>query len=263
MDVSRRSAVTLGLLGVLGRGGELDPGEVSLSATDLLTGRRLEHRGERPCPVLTLSAGLALGKLLRFRGPAALTRVVPVARRHVVRSSPVSSWHREGELPVAVLADAALRRGDATATNLLVHQAGGRAALTTFCRGLGDGRTRLDRAAPDCCDVAPWDPRDTTTVTALATGHGVLLLGSALPLGTRAVLAALFPATRLPGGWTFTGSTATGRFGTAVTVGTAQRGRRRVLLAAAVRSGQPGTRGSARTLAPVVTGALAALDRRW
>jgi beta-lactamase class A len=263
VDVSRRSAVTAGLLGLLGSREGPGPGGVSLSATDLLTGRRLEHRGEHPCPVLTLSAGLALGKLLRFRGPATLTRVVPIDRDHLVGSSPVCSWHRERGLSVADLADAALRRGDATATNLLVHQAGGRAALTAFCRGLGDGLTRLDRAAPDSCDVAPWDPRDTTTVATLAADHGALVLGSALAPGTRAVLATLFPTTRLPGGWTFTGSTATGRYGTAVTVGTAHRGRRRVLLAASVRSGQPGVRGSARALTPVVADVLDALDRRW
>lgn len=262
MDVSRRTVVALGLLAPLQLPGGRDDA-VSLSATDLLTGRRLEHRADRACPVLTLSAGLALGRLLVLRGPAGLVRVVPIAHRDVVRSSPVCAWHLRAGLSLAALGDAALRRGDATATNLLVHQAGGRAALTGFCRSLGDTRTRLDRSAPDCGDVAPWDPRDTTTVTALADDHAALLLGAVLPPGTRSVLAALFPSTRLPGGWTFTGSTATGRYGTAVAVGTAQRERRRVLLAAAVRGGQPGARGSARTLAPVVTGVLTTLDRRW
>jgi beta-lactamase class A len=241
VDVSRRGVVTVGLL----------------------TGRRLEHRGDRPCPVLTLSAGLALGRLLRTRGPTGLERVVRFGRDDVVRSSPVCQWHLREGLSLAGLGDAALRRADATATNLLVERVGGPAGVTAFCRDLGDLRTRLDRAAPDSCDVAPWDPRDTTTVAALAADHGALLLGPALPLGARSVLTALFPTTRLPGGWTFTGSTATGRYGTAVTVGTAQRERRRVLLSAAVRSGQPGTRGSARDLTPVVTGVLASLDRRW
>jgi beta-lactamase class A len=262
VDVSRRSVVTAGLLGLLGHDA-LEPGEVSLSATDLLTGRRFEQHADRACPVLTLSAGLALGRLLQSGGAGDLVRVVRFTRDDVVRSSPVCGWHLQEGLSLAGLGDAALRRGDATATNLLLTQVGGPAGLTAFCRELGDERTRLDRDAPDSCGAAPWDPRDTTSVEALAADHATLLFGAVLPLGTRAVLAGLFPSTRLPGDWTFSGSTATARYGTAVSVGTAQRDRRRVLVAAALRSGQPGTVGSARALTGVVTDLLAGLDRRW
>lgn len=263
MDVSRRSVVTVGLLGFLGSAGELEPGEFSLSATDLLTGRRVEHRSDRVCPVLTLSAGLALGRLLQTGGPPELTRVVAIARTDLVRSSPVCGWHLRDGLSLAGLGDAALRRADATATNLLMTHAGGPAALTAFCRSLGDDRTRLDRSAPASCTGAPWDPRDTSTVAALAADHAHLLLGTVLPLGTRAVLAALFPTTRLPGGWRFTGTSAMARYGTAVTVGTARRERRHVLVAAAVRSGQPGAQGSGGALTRIVTDVLGSLDRRW
>ena len=260
MDVSRREVVTLGLLGLLGG---LGPADVSFTATDLLTGRRLEHRPHLSCPVLTLSAGLALGYLLLSRGVGELARVVRFARSDLVRASPVCVWHVQRGLSLARLGDAALRRADATATNLLVGRAGGPAAVTGFCRGLGDRRTRLDRAAPDSCTAAPWDPRDTTTVAALAEDHGRLLLGGVLPAPARNTLTGLFPTTLLGGGWEFRGATATARYGTVVTVGTARRDRREVLLAAALRSGQPGALGSDRAVVPVLTGVLAGLDRQW
>jgi beta-lactamase class A len=263
VDVSRRDVVTAGLSSVLGTRTGPAPGDASFTATDLLTGRRVEHRAERPCPVLTLSAGLALGLLLRERGVDELTRVVRFTRGDVVRSSPVCAWHLQQGLSLARLGDAALRRGDATATNLLVRHVGGPAALTGFCRELGDQWTRLDRAAPASCGGDPWDPRDTTTVTALALDHALLLLGRVLPPGSRGVLTGLFPTVRLAGGWEFSGSTATARYGSVVAVGTARRDRRRVVLAAAVRSGQPGTWGSERALVPVLADVLAGLDRRW
>lgn len=263
MDVSRRGVVTIGLLGVLGDHAGLDPASFTLSATDLLTGRSLTQDADRPCPILTLSAGLALGHVLADAGPDALERVVRFTRTDVVGSSPVCGWHLREGLSLARLGDAALRRADATATNLLVAHAGGPSGVTAFVRRLGDERTRLDRAAPASCGAAPWDPRDTTTANALARDHALLLHGPVLPAGTRSVLASLFPTTLLPGGWWFTGSTATGRYGTAAAVGTAHRRRRRVLLAVTSRSGQPGTSGSVRRLSRVVDDVLATLDRRW
>ncbi|WP_432512537.1 serine hydrolase [Kineococcus sp. SYSU DK001] len=263
MDVSRRAVVAAGVgTGLLAA---LDPApdEVTFWAQDLFTGRCARHRSEETRPVLTLSAGPALGLLLHERGRAALAEEVRYGPGDVVGASPVCGWHVGTGLPVGRLGDAALRRGDATATNLLLRRGGGAAAVTGFCRRLGDRRTRLDRSAPQSCTAAPWDPRDTTTTAELARTHGRLVLGAALPPVDRAALLALFPTTALPGGWSLTHASSTGRYGTAVLVGTARRGRRVVLAAATVRAGQPGVVGSRSAVTGVVSALLTELDATW
>lgn len=267
MDVSRaatrrqvvRAGIGTGILAATGRA----PDEVTFWAEDLFSGRGARHRADEARPVLTLSAGLALGLLLSDRGPHALTGRVRYSATQLVRSSPVCAWHVQDGLSVAQLGDAALRRADAPATNLLVARAGGAAALTAFCRRLGDRRTRVDRAAPDSCTGAPWDPQDTTTTAALARTYGALLLGRALAPGARSQLLDLLPTTGLTGGWAVTHAVASGRYGTAALVGTARRGRRQVLVAATVRAGQPAVLGSRSAVTQVVVALLEGLDRTW
>jgi beta-lactamase class A len=263
VDVSRRSFVSAGvgagIFAALGR----SPDEVSFWAVDLFSGRGTTHLADDARPVLTLSAGLALGLLLSEHGASALAGQVRYAAADVVRSSPVCSWHVQHGLSVEQLGDAALRRADATATNLLVARAGGTAAVTGFCRRLGDRRTRIDRSAPDSCTGAPWDPQDTTTTAALARSFGALLVGHALTPTAQARLVTLFPTTGLRDGWSLSHAFASGRYGTAGLVGTARRGRRRVLLAATVRAGQPAVFGSRSAVTQVVTAVLDQLDRSW
>ncbi|WP_432562681.1 serine hydrolase [Kineococcus sp. SYSU DK003] len=266
MDVSRRTVTSAGVgaaaltaLGA-GHGGSED---VTFWARDLLTGRRTSRGPGETRPVLTLSAGPALGLLLHDDGVPALWRRVRYSRDDLVGSSPVCAWHLQDGLTVAQLGDAALRRADATATNLLLTRAGGPAAVTAFCRGLGDDRTRLDRVAPASRSAAPWDPQDTTTAAALGRTYGALVLGRVLPPAPRGRLTALLPTSPLPGDWWLTHTAAVGRYGTGALVGVARRGRRAVLVAVTVRRGQPATYGSRPALARIVTGLLRELDRSW
>lgn len=261
--VSRRSVVSAaaGTGLVVALGGQ--PDEVTSWALDLLTGRVTGHRPDLPRPVLTLPAGTALAKLLRAHGPQVLAERVRYSRDDLVGSTPVCGWHVQTGMTVAGLGDAALRRGDATATNLLVLRAGGAAAVTGFCRALGDRRTRIDRRAPDSCSAQPWDPRDTTTTRALALGYGAVLLGDVLEPAARLRFAALLPADRLRGGWTLTHAVASGRYGTAALVGVARRERRQVLVAATLRAGQPAQDGSQAAVSRVVEALLRGLDATW
>ncbi|MEW1957376.1 serine hydrolase [Kineococcus sp. NPDC059986] len=263
MEVSRRSFTAAGAgTGVLAAFG-WPPDEVTSWAVDLLSGRVTGHRPDLPRPVLTLPAGPALAALLRERGTGVLDERVRYDAGDLVGSTPVCGWHLQTGMTVAGLGDAALRRGDATATNLLVLRAGGAAAVTGFCRAIGDRRTRIDRRAPDSCTAAPWDPRDTTTTRALALGWGTLLLGEALPPAARYRFADLLPTVRVRGGWSLTHAVASGRYGTAALVGTARRGRRGVLVAATVRAGQPAQDGSRAAVTRVVETLLRGLDSTW
>jgi beta-lactamase class A len=109
-------------------------------------------------------------------GPAELLEYAPVTRQHV----------SEGAMTVAALAEAAVVLSDNTAANLLLAKTGGPAGLTWFIRANGDVVTRLDREEPALNDVAPGDPRDTTSPRAMVELLRRLLCGGdALLVGSR------------------------------------------------------------------------------
>ncbi|WP_205707378.1 serine hydrolase, partial [Kineococcus vitellinus] len=229
-------------------------------ALDLRTGARLAHRADVPRPLLCLHAGLVAARLLRTGGPAVLRRHLRFSPDDLVDGSPVCCWHLSDGMSVEQLCDAALRRADATAANLLLGLVGGPRGFTRSCRELGDRTTRLDRWAPESSGGQPWEPRDVTTATALARGYGRVLVGTALPAPARAQLRSWLATAPLPGGWCFTHAAGTGWYGSAAVVGLAQRGARTVLVSVLTRSGQPSTRGSARTARAAAAGVLRLLE---
>ncbi len=111
---------------------------------------------------------------------------------------------------MAELCAAAVTLSDNTAGNLLLESFGGPAGLTAHVRSLGDTTTRLDRTEPTLNDVAPGDPRDSTTPLAMLGLLRQTLLGTALAASSRAQLAAWLEASRtggqrlragVPAGW--------------------------------------------------------------
>lgn len=85
------------------------------------------------------------------------------------------------ELSLGELARAAQTASDGVAANLLLHDIGGPAGLTQFCRERGDAITRLDRFEPEMNDVLPGDERDTTSPRAMAKLVARLLGGELAP----------------------------------------------------------------------------------
>ncbi|WP_458076118.1 serine hydrolase, partial [Pseudomonas aeruginosa] len=66
------------------------------------------------------------------------------------------------------------------ATNLLLREIGGPAAMTQYFRKIGDSVSRLDRKEPEMGDNTPGDLRDTTTPIAMARTVAKVLYGGAL-----------------------------------------------------------------------------------
>jgi len=75
---------------------------------------------------------------------------------------------------------AALQLSDNTATNLLLKEVSGLAALTRYCRSLGDKVSRLDRNETTLNTNIPSDARDTTAPLAMSKIMAKLVFGNAL-----------------------------------------------------------------------------------
>lgn len=191
------------------------PGRFCVTILDLGSGRRVQHRAdERILMCSTFKALVAAFVLARVdKGEEKLDRRVRFTRKELVKSgSPVTEKHVGGEgMTVAELCDATVTRSDNTAGNLLLTSFGGPAALTAFCRRLGDEVTRLDRFELELnFHDGPNDERDTTTAAAMAETLRKLLFTDALSPASRSQLAAWLITNKtgdarlragLPGDW--------------------------------------------------------------
>ena len=153
-------------------------------------------------------------------------------------------------MSVEALCAAALVWSDNTAANLLLGALGGPAALTDFCRDLGDPVTRLDRTEPDLNSAVPGDPRDTTRPAAVAATVGKILLGPSLSEAGRARLEGWMTASRtgtkrlragLPADWGIGDKTGSGAYGTANVVALLRPPARAPLVAAVYITGSDAT----------------------
>lgn len=189
------------------------------------TGRQVAYRDGERFPMCSTVKTLAVGAVLRDGHP--LARRVRYTAHDVAAAgyAPVTGQpaHLRRGMTLAGLCAASLTRSDNAAANLLLRTLGGPAAVTRFCRTLGDPATRLDRWEPDLNSAEPGRAADTSTPRALARDYARLLLGDALLPRHRALLnhwllASTTGAHRLraglPRGWRVADKTGTGGYGT-------------------------------------------------
>ncbi|BBJ89155.1 beta-lactamase [Aeromonas caviae] len=99
----------------------------------------------------------------------------------IVEWSPATErFLASGHMTVLEAAQAAVQLSDNGATNLLLREIGGPAAMTQYFRKIGDSVSRLDRKEPEMSDNTPGDLRDTTTPIAMARTVAKVLYGGAL-----------------------------------------------------------------------------------
>jgi beta-lactamase class A len=233
---------------------------VGVFAHDTHSGRTVRHRADERFPLCSTWKPLAAAALLRGRkhdgdtggdgGPAAdgggdvLAERVRYSKSDLVAHSPVTGTreHIDHGMTLGQLCDAAVRFSDNTAANLLLRELGGPAAITRFCRSLGDEVTRLDRRETELNSAEPWRKTDTTSPQAIARTYTRLTLGDALdPSGRGQLRDWLRDNTTgdrslragLPEAWTVAEKTGSGAYGTNNDVGVAwtARERRPVVLA--------------------------------
>lgn len=123
------------------------------------------------------------------KGRESLDRRLRYGRDQLQHYSPATSEHAGSDgMTLRAIAASAVELSDNTAGNLLLDSLGGPSALTAWLRTIGDTQTRVDRREPTVNDVAPGDPRDTTTPIAMAATLERLLLSDVLAASSRTQL---------------------------------------------------------------------------
>jgi beta-lactamase class A len=229
---------------------------IGVFAHDTHSGRTVRHRADERFPLCSTWKPLAAAALLDGRkregsrgggdgggGGDVLAERVRYSKADLVEHSPVTGTreHLDHGMTLGQLCDAAVRFSDNTAANLLLDELGGPAAITRFCRSLGDEVTRLDRRETELNSAEPWRKTDTTSPRAVARTYTRLTLGDALdPYGRRQLTDWLRGNTTgdrslragLPEDWTVAEKTGSGAYGTNNDVGVAWTARERPVVMA-------------------------------
>ncbi|WP_308290626.1 class A beta-lactamase [Streptomyces marispadix] len=219
---------------------------VGVFAHDTHSGRTVRHRSDERFPLCSTWKPLAAAALLRGGeregdadgGGDVLAERVRYSKSDLVEHSPVTGnrKHLDQGMTLGQLCDAAVRFSDNTAANLLLRELGGPAAITRFCRSLGDEVTRLDRTETELNSAEPWRKTDTTSPRAVARTYMRLTLGDALDRSGRRQLTAWLRGNTtgdrslragLPEEWTVAEKTGSGAYGTNNDVGIAWTARER------------------------------------
>lgn len=116
------------------------------------------------------------------------TREVPLREEDIVSHAPFVAERVGTSASLFELAEAAQRLSDNAATNILLRELGGPAAMTAFWRETGDAVSRLDRFELDLNFVPEGEVRDTTTPRAMARTIAELVFGETLRERDRSIL---------------------------------------------------------------------------
>ena len=173
-------------------------GRLGVAMLDTASGARIGHReDERFAMCSSFKLLLAAFVLARVdRHEESLSRRIAYGHEALLPNSPTTEKHVGAGMAVGELCEAAMTVSDNGAANLLLGLVGGPAALTAWLRSQGDGVTRLDRRETALNEVAPGDPRDTTTPAAMLETMRKLVLGDALSPASRALLTAWLVANK-------------------------------------------------------------------
>lgn len=138
---------------------------IAVTAVNLGTNRRVQHRSTDSFPMCSLFKIIAVGALVNERGydEQYWNTPIPFTAADIVVNSPVASKLTTLTMTPDEMADAALRFSDNTAGNLLLREIGGPKTIARVVGSFGATATRLDRIEPELNEGLPDDPRDTTT----------------------------------------------------------------------------------------------------
>lgn len=157
-------------------------------AVDTDSGRSVAHRADERFAYASTIKALAAAVVLDRTTPGDLAQVVPYDASDLVANSPVTEERLGAGMSLGEVAEAAVRRSDNTAANLLLERIGGPPALDTALAELGDVVTTVVRDEPELNDTAPADDRDTSTPRGLAAALRAFAVDDALVEEDRAQL---------------------------------------------------------------------------
>ncbi|WP_244231608.1 class A beta-lactamase [Rathayibacter sp. VKM Ac-2804] len=163
---------------------------IGVSAVDTGSGRQVAHRRDERFGYASSIKALAAAEFLHAVPAAERGDVVTWTAADVEAAgySPVTGESTATGLPLARLAEVAVRQSDNTALNLVLDRLGGPTALDRALEELGDTTTDVVDEEPRLNTVVPGSTANTTTPAAVTADLTAVALGERLPVEDRALL---------------------------------------------------------------------------
>lgn len=155
---------------------------VGVSVVDTGTGASVAYRADERFAYASTLKAFAAAEFLHDVPEGERDEVVTWTAADVEAAgySPVTSEAVDTGLPLAELAEAAVRQSDNTAMNLVLDRVGGPAGLDAGLAELGDTTTDVVDREPALNTVAPGSTANTTTPAAFTADLAALLAGDRL-----------------------------------------------------------------------------------
>lgn len=155
---------------------------VGVVATDTRTGESVAYNGDHRFGYASTIKAFAAAQFLRTVHGSARDERVRWTAADIASAgySPVTSQHLRDGLTYTQLVDAAVRRSDNTALNLVLDRIGGPAGLDEALADLGDTTTEVVHREDDLNRIEPGSTADTTTPAAFAADLATVLDGETL-----------------------------------------------------------------------------------
>lgn len=156
-------------------------GRLGVAILDTATGMRSAYRGDERFLICSTFKLLLVAAVLKRvdNNKERLGRRISFDKSEILAWAPVTSLNVGSPgMSIQELCEATMIMSDNTAANLLLKTLGGPAAITTYARGLGDTKTRLDHIEP--LNGNQQGDEDTTTPWSMLQNMQKILLGNAL-----------------------------------------------------------------------------------
>lgn len=132
------------------------------------TNKKIEYNADERFAYCSTFKALAAGAILEKYSIEDLNQVVKFTQEDILSHAPVTKDKVDTGMTIKEICDAAVRKSDNTAANLLFDLLGGPSGFKTNLNKLGDSVTEPARKEAELNDATPGDIRDTSTPKQLA-----------------------------------------------------------------------------------------------
>lgn len=162
--------------------------QIGVYAIDTGKDQTVEYHSEKRFAYSSTFKVLAAAGVLKQNDIKDLEKVVSYTKNDLVDHSPVTEKHVDTGMSLLEISEAAIRKSDNTAGNLLLEAIGGPEEFKQTLRNMGDNVTQPDRYEVELNEYSPKNKRDTSTPKMMTTNLRKVTLGDFLPDDKRKLL---------------------------------------------------------------------------
>lgn len=197
--------------------------QLGVYAINTETNQTVEYQPNERFAYASTFKTLAAAILLKQNSLEDLEKVVTYTKDDLVTHSPITEKHVDSGMTLLEASEAAIRKSDNTAANLLLEAIGGPDNFEQDLRDIGDDITQSERYETELNEFKPENKRDTSTPKAMATNLKKVILSDFLPDDKRELLIDWMTGNEAgdsliragaPEGWTVIDKSGAGTYGT-------------------------------------------------